>query len=235
MALETIDAAVDACSLQPNKPSQTDGLLLEGAHEWTPTMYIKVVQDQGVDTPVAIHLAETYGDRAFSVLKLASRSGQRFPVIGKRLHPEFPYIEAEVRYAVKEYAMTAVDVISRRLRIAFLNAKATEEALPRIVEIMAQELNWSKSEKAKQLEEALFFLKTQMGQDANRAAKENIPITLTKNEVSEYVKNFNNLDIERKGYLTVNDIRKILKVSLFSLKNQVKKDKKNPCFCSSLR
>ena len=84
-----------------------------------------------MDTQVAIHLAETYGDRAFSVLKLATRTGQRWPVIGKRLHPEFPYIEGEVRYAVKEYAQTAVDVISRRLRLSFLNVKAAEEALPR--------------------------------------------------------------------------------------------------------
>ena len=44
-----------------------------------------------------------------------------------------PY-EAEVRYAVKEYAQTAVDVISRRLRISFLNVKATEEALPRYLQ-----------------------------------------------------------------------------------------------------
>ena len=96
--METIDAAVEACSLQPKNESKTDGLLLEGAHEWTPTTYIRIVQDQGVDTQVAIHLAETYGDRAFSVLKMASRTGQRWPVIGKRLHPEFPYIEAEVRF-----------------------------------------------------------------------------------------------------------------------------------------
>ena len=218
MALETIDAAVQACNLTPEKASQTDGLLLEGAHEWTPTTYIKIVQDQGVDTQVAIHLAETYGDRAFSVLKMASRTGQRWPVIGKRLHPEFPYIEAEVRYAVREYACTAVDVISRRLRLSFLNVQATEEALPRIIDIMAEELNWSKSEKANQMEEALNFLKTQMGKDANRAAKENIPITLTKSEVSEYVKRFNNLDTERKGYLTVNDIRKLLKVRNFEHK-----------------
>ena len=47
MALETIDAAVEACDLKPNNNSQTDGLLLEGAHEWTPTTYIKIVQDQG--------------------------------------------------------------------------------------------------------------------------------------------------------------------------------------------
>ena len=78
---------------------------------------------------------------------------------------------------------------------------------------MAEELSWTQDEKKTQMENALKFLNTQMGKDANRAAKENIPITLTKNEISEYVKRFNNLDIERKGYLTVNDIRKILKVS----------------------
>ena len=97
MALETIDAAVKACDLKPSSNSQTDGPLLEGAHEWTPTTYIKIVQDQGVDTQVALHLSETYGDRAFSVLKLASRTGQRWPVIGKRLHPEFPYIEGKTK------------------------------------------------------------------------------------------------------------------------------------------
>ena len=78
---------------------------------------------------------------------------------------------------------------------------------------MAEELSWTQDEKKTQMENALKFLNTQMGKDANRAAKENIPITLTKNEISEYVKRFNNLDIERKGYLTVNDIRKILKVN----------------------
>ena len=161
---------------------------------------------------MAIHLAETYGDRAFSVLKMAARTGQRWPVIGKRLHPEFPYIEAEVRYAVKEYAATAVDILARRLRLSFLNVQAAEEALPRIIEIMAEELKWSRSEKQKQTEDAVKFLNTQMGKEANRAAKESIPITLTKSEISEYVKRFNTWDTERKGYLTIKDIRKMMRV-----------------------
>jgi len=49
-----------------------------------------------------------------------------------------------VRYAVKEYACTAVDVLARRTRLAFLNVRAAYDAAPRIVEIMAEELNWSK-------------------------------------------------------------------------------------------
>lgn len=51
-----------------------------------------------------------------------------------------------MRYAVREYACTAVDVIARRLRLAFLNVQAAEEALPEIVQIMAEELCWNKNE-----------------------------------------------------------------------------------------
>ena len=63
------------------------------------------------------------------------------------MHSEFPYIEAEVRYACREYAQKATDIIARRLRLAFLNAQAAHEALPRIVEIMAEELKWTAKEK----------------------------------------------------------------------------------------
>ena len=73
------------CKLEPvYKESQTDGLLLEGAHTWTPTMFIRLVQDFGLESEVAKHLAHTYGDRAFSVAKLASLTGKRWP-IGKFL------------------------------------------------------------------------------------------------------------------------------------------------------
>lgn len=50
-----------------------------------------------------------------------------------------------MRYAVREYACTAVDIIARRTRLSFCNVHAAQEALPRIVEIMAEELKWSKA------------------------------------------------------------------------------------------
>jgi glycerol-3-phosphate dehydrogenase len=50
---------------------------------------------------------------------------------------------SQIRYAVKEYACTAIDVIARRLRLAFLNVQAAQEALPAIVDILAEELKWS--------------------------------------------------------------------------------------------
>lgn len=52
-----------------------------------------------------------------------------------------------MKYGIKEYACTAVDMISRRTRLAFLNVQAAEEALPKIVEIMGRELNWSEAKR----------------------------------------------------------------------------------------
>nr|CAD7423145.1 unnamed protein product [Timema monikensis] len=103
--------------------------------------------DFGLETEVAKHLANSYGDRAFAVAKLAALTGKRWPIIGKKIHPEFPYIDAEIRYAVREYACTVVDVIARRLRLSFLNVQAAHEALPGIIEVMSEELNWSNDEK----------------------------------------------------------------------------------------
>ena len=56
-----------------------------------------------MDTQVAQHLAATYGDRAFSVGKMASLTGKRWPIVGKRIHMEFPYIDAEVEISLNIY------------------------------------------------------------------------------------------------------------------------------------
>ena len=77
--------------------------------------------------------------------KLAQFTGKRWPVVGRRLVDEFPYLEAEVKYAVKEYACTAVDVLARRTRLAFLHVHAADEAIPKIIDIMGKELGWSKA------------------------------------------------------------------------------------------
>ena len=70
--------------------------MLEGSLSWSPTTHIRLVQDFGIDTSVAKHLSHTYGDFAINVAKLSTVTGKRWPVVGKRIHPEFPYLEAEV-------------------------------------------------------------------------------------------------------------------------------------------
>lgn len=50
----------------------------------------------GFTLQVAKHLTATYGGRAFEVAKMAQVTGKRWPIVGKRLVSEFPYIESEV-------------------------------------------------------------------------------------------------------------------------------------------
>ena len=70
-----------------------------------------------------------------------------------------PVIDAEVRYAARhEYAQTAIDVIARRTRLSFLNAQAALEALPTVVDILAEELSWDKRRKQVEIEKATRFL-----------------------------------------------------------------------------
>lgn len=213
MAEHTIDAAIKACDLKPARSEcLTDRLQIEGSHGWTPTMYIRLVQDFGLDCEVAQHLAQSYGDRAYPVAKLAALTGKRWPIIGKRLHPEFPYIDAEIRYGVREYACTAIDMIARRLRLAFLNVQAAQEALPQVCDIMAEELGWSKDEKERQMKMATEFLNNEMGQSVSRSLKDKSPVNLSADEVKTYKKRFEVIDKEKKGYVSITDIRRALKV-----------------------
>jgi len=76
MAEETIDRAIQEFELKPNGPSQTDHIKLIGGHAWTKTMYIKLIQQFGLETDVAKHLAESYGDRAWMVASMEKPTGE---------------------------------------------------------------------------------------------------------------------------------------------------------------
>ena len=66
-----------------------------------------------------------------------------------------------MRYAVRnEYAETAVDFIARRSRLAFLNAQASLDALPRVVDIMAEEHGWNTARRREELKRGVDFLQT---------------------------------------------------------------------------
>ena len=170
MAEECVDEAISQFKLQPkpytNAPDvsgtemvndsakldgtcQTHQVKLVGAHGFSKTLFINLIQHFGVETDVAKHLTESYGDRAWTVAALSSPTEQRFPVRGEKISALYPFVDGEVRYAVRhEYAQTAVDVIARRTRLAFLNAQAALEALPKVIDIMATELKWDNKRKA---------------------------------------------------------------------------------------
>lgn len=142
----------------------------------------------GLPTPIAQHLADSYGDKAAAVAAIAaasraagnassassgsgsgSGSGSdgaspadvELGPLARPLARGFPFIEAEVVYAARhEYAHTAVDVLARRTRLAFLHRGAAERALPRVIELMGAELGWSAQRRADEAARARVFLRT---------------------------------------------------------------------------
>jgi glycerol-3-phosphate dehydrogenase len=180
MAEDAVDEAVKLFRLQP-KPltnvtrvsgtemiddaapldgtCQTHQVRLVGAHGYSKTLFINLIQHFGLETEVAKHLTNSYGDRAWTVAALSSPTEKRFPVRGLRISSLYPFIDGEVRYAVRhEYAQTAVDVIARRTRLAFLNAQAALEALPEVIDLMAEELHWDSKRKDLEWKESVQFL-----------------------------------------------------------------------------
>ena len=155
---------------------QTHRVRLVGAHGYSKTLFINLIQHYGIETDVAKYLCQAYGDRAWTVAALSAPTEQRFPVRGTRVSSLYPYIDGEVRYCVRhEYAQTAVDVIARRMRLAFLNAQASLEALPRVIDIMAEELNWSSTRKENEWKNSVHFLGS-MGLPKNK-------LSLTRKDV----------------------------------------------------
>ena len=183
MAEECVDAAVKEFKLQPhaiaNAPrvsgseAHDDGAILDGtcqthqvrligAHGFSKTLFINLIQHFGLETEVAKHLTESYGDRAWAVGSLCQPSNQRFPARSERISQLYPFVDGEVRYAVRhEHAQTAADVIARRTRLSFLNAQAALQALPKVIDIMAKELNWDQRRKDYEWKESeSLFLQT---------------------------------------------------------------------------
>ena len=69
-----------------------------------------------------------YGADAPAIQEIAREE----PALAEKLHPELPYIGAEVVWAVRaEMARTVEDVLARRTRALLLGARASIEAAPR--------------------------------------------------------------------------------------------------------
>lgn len=129
---------------------------------------ITLREQYDMDKHVAKHLMQNYGTRALLVAKVAedmakadqkTAKDQAFRF--KRLTPKYPMLEAEVVFACRqEYACTAVDVIARRTRLAFLDSEAAKTALPRVLDMMQSELKWSNKRKEQERKDAIEFLKS---------------------------------------------------------------------------
>lgn len=190
MAEDTVDKAIEVFGLKTGAPdsvpdisgmglNETENVLdgscqtrcvrLVGAHGYSRTLFIDLLKHfPSIDPDIAEHLAHNYGDRAWEVASSSSSSkGGAHP---QRLAPAYPFIDAEVRYAVRnEYAQTAADFLARRTRLAFLDVNAAKAALPRVIDLMAEELRWSNAKKKAEYNETLKFLRSMGLSDGDSA------------------------------------------------------------------
>jgi glycerol-3-phosphate dehydrogenase len=90
-----------------------------------------------------------YGDRSSEISNLILEN----PVLGQLLDPRFPYTKAEIHWICKnEMPLTIEDILARRTRALFLDARASLEIAPVVAEIMADELGFDDKWKHKQID-----------------------------------------------------------------------------------
>ncbi|MGQ0633994.1 MAG: glycerol-3-phosphate dehydrogenase/oxidase [Planctomycetaceae bacterium] len=99
--------------------------------------------------PLAVYGADAAAIRALAAAEPAQRaeSGVRESLPppadapGETLHARLPYLKAEVAWGARhEMARTVEDVLCRRTRALFLDARASVEAAPVVAEILSREL-----------------------------------------------------------------------------------------------
>ena len=77
-----------------------------------------------------------YGTDAENIRKLVASSRK----MGEKLHADYPFTVGEVTWLIRnEMPRTLEDVLARRLRILFLDARAAMELAPKVADILAME------------------------------------------------------------------------------------------------
>jgi len=132
MAEDCVDHAITLGKL-PDAECTTKSLKIHG-----------YMEDSG-----ALGSLEVYGADAEAIRELAKN-----PALALQLHPELPYIAAEVVWAARaEMARTVEDVLARHTRALFLNARAAMAMAEPVAKVLAAELGRDEAWVAAQVKE----------------------------------------------------------------------------------
>ncbi|WP_142784695.1 glycerol-3-phosphate dehydrogenase/oxidase [Changchengzhania lutea] len=131
MAQDTINMAMQLGKL-PRVKCRTKDLLIHGANGV-------------IDKSDHLYI---YGSDRKGIEKLILESSGLY----EKLHPRLEFVKAEVVWAIRnEMARTVEDILARRVRILFLDAKAAIEIAPIVADILATELNKDENWKQEQI------------------------------------------------------------------------------------
>ena len=125
MAEDTVDKAIEMGKVEKRK-CVTRKLKVHG---WRP------------NPNLADHMY-VYGSDEPAILQMINEN----PALGERLSEKYGYTVAEVLWAVREeMAQTVEDVLARRVRLLFVDAREAQKAARRVAEVMAEEMGKDKA------------------------------------------------------------------------------------------
>lgn len=91
----------------------------------------------GYSTSVLESVLSVYGSQADAILTIQKQTANF-----AKIHPDLPYLQAEVIYQVREeHAKTVEDVLARRTHAVLLDAKAARQSAKLVAQLMATELD----------------------------------------------------------------------------------------------
>ncbi|QIW16096.1 FAD-dependent oxidoreductase [Pasteurellaceae bacterium RH1A] len=141
MAEDTVNTALNVHSDLPRKACVTVDLPIHG----------KIPADQ-VDLSNHLYV---YGSDIPAIREL-----QKEPAYAEKLHPNYGYTVAEVVWAVREeMAQSLEDVLARRVRLLFLDARAAIDVAAKVAQVMAEELGKDQAWQAAQVADFLSVAK----------------------------------------------------------------------------
>jgi len=122
MAEHAVDKAIVAAALQPSA-CKTKNLPIHGCTACKKDSHLSI-----------------YGSDAAAIKNMMGEDG----TLAEKIHSQYPYTKAEVIWMIEnEMAITTEDILARRIRMLFLDAKAAMEAAPAVAGILASEMKKS--------------------------------------------------------------------------------------------
>lgn len=133
MAKDIIDKAISTRKL-PKKPCHTEHLSIHG--------------NKPTSTAERENHLYIYGSDIAKIIELQNSE----PELKEKLHPDYEFTMAEVVWAIRyEMARTIDDILARRVRLLFLDARAAIESSEKIAKLIAKELGHDETWIAKEI------------------------------------------------------------------------------------
>ncbi len=106
-----------------------------------------------LEREVKEHLLQTYGSQALKVVDFIEKYG------AKRIHKNYPILEAEIRYSVEhEFVFNPLDFLIRRTGLGLIDLQAAKDSVQSVALVLKKQFGWSDETYETKLQEAKLLL-----------------------------------------------------------------------------